>query len=65
MNAHMHYPAHAGMEIIAGEASLYDWLITRSRARRRPDLVPGHLRADLGLDARERPRDWSGWRPFG
>ena len=65
MNAHMHHPAHANVETIARDASLYDWLIQRSRTRRRPDLVPGHLHADLGLVPPERPRDWSGWRPFG
>lgn len=64
MNAHMHHPAHPDVVAIASNASLYDWLINRSRIRRRPDLVPGHLRADLGLPAPERVRDWSGWRPF-
>ncbi|MBJ3786436.1 hypothetical protein [Devosia sediminis] len=64
MNAHMHHPAHQDMESIARDASLYDWLIDRSRARR-PDTIPGHLHADLGLAPRERQRDWSGWRPFG
>lgn len=64
MNAHMHHPAHADLVAIASNASFYDWLINRSRARRRPDPVPLRLRADLGLPETEPERDWSGWRPF-
>ena len=65
MNAHMHHSGHADMVTIVREASLYDWLINRSRSRRRPDNVPLHLHADIGLVPPERERDWSGWRPFG
>jgi hypothetical protein len=65
MNAHMHHSGHADMVTIVREASLYDWLINRSRAHRRPIPVPGHLHADLGLAPPQRQRDWSGWRPFG
>lgn len=64
MNAPMQHPARTGIGTIARNASLYDWLINRSRSRR-PDLVPERLHADLGLARPERTRDWSGWRPFG
>ncbi len=34
---------------IARDASLYDWLIGLTRRRRRPQHIPRHLHADLGL----------------
>lgn len=60
----MHHAGHADIGTIARNASLYDWLISRSRSRRL-DHIPGHLHNDIGLTAPERQRDWSGWRPFG
>jgi len=49
----------------ARDASLFDWLMAWSRAPRKPGPPPIHLYADIGLEPRERPREWSGWRPFG
>ena len=60
-----HHPAPHDMVGIVREASFYDWLVGKSRAARRPAQLPSRLHADLGLAPPERPRDWSGWRPFG
>ena len=60
-----HHPVPRDMVGIVREASFYDWLVGKSRAARRPAQLPSRLHADLGLAQPERPRDWSGWRPFG
>ena len=65
MNQRTYRPLASDMEGIVRNASFYDWLIGRSRSRRRPARVPGHLHADLGLPSRAPQQDWSGWRPFG
>ena len=59
------HPETRDMARIVREASFYDWLVGRSRARRRPAQPPLRLHADIGLAPPEPARDWSGWWPFG
>lgn len=47
---------------IARDASLFDWLVTLSKARRRPEPLPGQLRIDLGLPPLPRDGHWPTWR---
>lgn len=46
---------------IAGQASLYEWLIGLGRRTARPRPLPRHLHADLGLAPLEE-RVWADWR---
>ncbi len=56
MAANTQIEAQPDLVGIAGQASLYEWLIGLTRTRRRPQPVPPRLYADLGLaPPHERP----------
>ncbi|WP_338721300.1 hypothetical protein [Devosia sp. XK-2] len=59
MQPKQHHENPRSVEDIGGQASLYDWLLSISRPRRRPRPLPGHLYADLGLAPPQYLRHWS------
>lgn len=56
MQAETHNEARPTLVGIAREASLYDWLIDRSRKGLRPQPLPRRLYADLGLPPHQEAR---------
>ena len=64
MKQHMFHKETATITGIARSASFYDWLVGRSRPRRRPAPPPAYLYADLGLPSPGEDRDGRGGPPF-